>query len=116
MLLAVPVDPLVPLAPLASSPVGKACMRSVWLSTDDRPASVWDFLKEFRNIQIFNKRPRKPEISVFDNMPGIKGADDMIRKPRAQDEEEIEQPKKKPRRENPKTDDDSNSGTEVEGN
>ena len=50
-------------------------------NADDRPPSMWEFLKEFRTIQIFNKRPRKPKISVFDNMPGIKGADDMIRKP-----------------------------------
>ncbi|WP_182866376.1 serine/threonine protein kinase [Rhodopirellula sp. JC639] len=48
-----------------------------------RPASMWDFLKEIRSIQLWNKRPRKPEISVFDNMPGIRGADDMIRKPSA---------------------------------
>lgn len=50
-------------------------------SPDDRPPSMWEFLKEFRSMQIFVKRPRKPRISVFDNMPGIKGADDMIRKP-----------------------------------
>jgi eukaryotic-like serine/threonine-protein kinase len=42
--------------------------------------SMWEFLKIFRAIEIFKKRPRKPDISVFDNMPGIKGADDMIRK------------------------------------
>ena len=45
---------------------------------DNRPPSMWEFLKSFRSIEIFKKRPRKPEISVFDNMPGIKGADDMI--------------------------------------
>lgn len=50
---------------------------------DQRPASMWDFLKEFRTIEIFKKRPRKPEISVFDDMPGIKGAEDMIRRPDA---------------------------------
>ncbi|MFK8113753.1 MAG: serine/threonine-protein kinase [Rubripirellula sp.] len=42
--------------------------------------SMWEFLKIFRTIEIFKKRPRKPEISVFDSMPGIKGADDMLRK------------------------------------
>ncbi len=47
---------------------------------DDRFASMWDFLKEFRNVQIFQKRPRKPEISVFDDMPGIKGADELLMK------------------------------------
>lgn len=46
-----------------------------------RPASMWEFLKEFRSIEVFTKRPKKPEISVFDDMPGIKGADDMFRRP-----------------------------------
>ncbi len=45
-----------------------------------RPPSMWEFLKMFRSMQIFKKRPRKPEISVFDDMPGIKGADDMFLK------------------------------------
>jgi len=47
---------------------------------DARPASMWEFLKAVRSIEIFKKTPRKPEISVFDDMPGIKGADDMLRK------------------------------------
>ncbi len=47
---------------------------------ESRPPSMWEFLKVFRTIEIFKKRPRKPEISVFDNMPGIKGADDMLRR------------------------------------
>ena len=46
---------------------------------------MWDFLKEIRSIELWNKRPRKPEVSVFDNLPGIRGADDMLRKPSAQD-------------------------------
>ena len=59
---------------------------------EDRPPSMWEFLKTFRSIEIFKKRPRKPEISVFDHMPGIKGADDMIRRgsPSASLEEERE--------------------------
>lgn len=48
-----------------------------------RPESMWEFLKIFRSIEIFKKRPRRPDISVFDNMPGIKGADDMFRKGQA---------------------------------
>lgn len=47
---------------------------------DSRPSSLWEVLKTFREIEVFRKRPRPPEISVFDHMPGIKGADDMIRK------------------------------------
>ncbi|MEM1067393.1 MAG: serine/threonine-protein kinase [Planctomycetota bacterium] len=46
----------------------------------NRPESMWEFLKVFRTIEIFKKIPRKPKISVFDNMPGIKGAEDMFRK------------------------------------
>jgi len=47
---------------------------------ENRPPSMWEFLKKVRSTQIFRKRPRRPEISVFDQMPGIKGADDMLRK------------------------------------
>lgn len=47
---------------------------------ETRFASMWDFLKEFRTIEIFKKRPRRPDISVFDNMPGIKGADELLMK------------------------------------
>ena len=59
---------------------------------EGRPSSMWEFLKLFRNTEIFKKRPRRPEISVFDNMPGIKGADDMLRKgaPDARSDEEDE--------------------------
>lgn len=52
----------------------------------DRPPSMWEFLKEFRATQIFKKRPKPPEISVFDNMPGIKSADDMLKRPGKQDQ------------------------------
>jgi serine/threonine protein kinase len=65
---------------------------------EDRPPSMWEFLKEFRSMQIFVKRPQKPKISVFDSMPGIKGADDMIIKPQqgleSDDEFDEEQRKK----------------------
>ena len=66
----------------------------------DRPDSVWEFLKEFRAMQIFRKRPRKPEISVFDNMPGIKGAEDMLRKgqPEKRDAEPEPEPSDRKRR------------------
>ena len=49
-------------------------------SPSSRPPSMWEFLKVFRTIEIFKKKPRKPKVSVFDHMPGIKGADDMFRK------------------------------------
>lgn len=59
--------------------------------------TMWEFLKVFRTIEIFNKRPRKPEISIFDHAVGIKGADDMFIKPQAQPDDEPEE-EKKPRR------------------
>jgi len=62
-----------------------------------RPDSMWEFLKEYRTTQVFKKRPKPPEISVFDNMPGIKSAEDMFKKP-AFDKEtkdsEVEKPAK----------------------
>lgn len=73
-----------------------------------RPDSMWEFLKVFRAIEVFKKRPRVPDISVFDNMPGIKGADDMVRKnqpkPKSSDEEEDaydDASKKKPKPKSP---------------
>lgn len=48
---------------------------------DDRPSSVWEFLKDYRTIEIFKKRPRKPEVSVFDDMGGMKSAEDFVKRP-----------------------------------
>lgn len=48
---------------------------------DDRPPSVWEFLKEYRTIEIWRKRPRKPEVSVFDDMGGMKSAEDLVKRP-----------------------------------
>ena len=50
-----------------------------------RPDSMLEVLQAFRRIQIFNRRPTEPEISVFDDLPGIKGADDMLRKGKPND-------------------------------
>ncbi len=47
---------------------------------DARPDSMWEFLKTIRAMELWNKRPRVPEISVFDSMPGIKGAEDLLKK------------------------------------
>lgn len=58
----------------------------------DRPESVWEVLKQYRAMQIFKKRPRKPEISVFDNMGGIKGADDMLLKNQPEERSSEPQP------------------------
>lgn len=51
----------------------------------DRPGSMWDFLKEFRITPIFKKKPKAPDASVFDNLPGIKSTDDMLKRPDIQD-------------------------------
>ncbi|SMP51146.1 hypothetical protein SAMN06265222_103229 [Neorhodopirellula lusitana] len=48
---------------------------------EDRPASVWEFLKEYRAIETWRKRPRVPEESVFDEVGGVKSADDMVKRP-----------------------------------
>ena len=45
-----------------------------------RPDSMWEFLKVFRSIEVFKRRPRKPEVTVFDSAPGIRGAEDMFKK------------------------------------
>ncbi|XZE43092.1 serine/threonine-protein kinase [Pirellulaceae bacterium SH467] len=36
---------------------------------EDRPQSMWDVLKIIRATPIFKKPPRKPDVSVFDDMP-----------------------------------------------
>ena len=48
---------------------------------DDRPSSVWEFLKEFRALETWRKRPRIPEESVFDDVSSRKSADDMVKRP-----------------------------------
>ncbi len=47
---------------------------------ENRPPSMWEFLKEFRTMEIFKKRPKPPEISVFDEAVSIKAADDMLKR------------------------------------
>src|SRR6056297_1462473 len=45
---------------------------------DQRPDTMWEFLKAFRSMEIFKKRPKPPEVSVFDDMPGIRGSEDLL--------------------------------------
>jgi eukaryotic-like serine/threonine-protein kinase len=52
---------------------------------DQRPPSMYEFLKEFRKIEIFKKRPKPPEISVFDDMPSFKSPDDMFKRTKKTD-------------------------------
>jgi len=56
-----------------------------------RPPSMWEFLKVYRATQVFKKRPKPPEVSVFDNMPGIKSAEDMFRRPGSQQDKEFDE-------------------------
>ncbi len=49
-------------------------------SPEGRPPSMWEFLKEFRTIQVFKKRPKPPEISIFEESVSVKAADDMFKK------------------------------------
>lgn len=46
---------------------------------ENRPPTMWEFLKEFRQLQTFKRIPKPPEISVFDDMPGFKSPDDLFR-------------------------------------
>jgi len=47
---------------------------------EHRPLSMWEVLKEYRTVQVFKKRPKAPEVSVFDDMPSIKSSDDMFKR------------------------------------
>jgi len=47
---------------------------------DQRPPSMYEFRKEYRALQVFKKRPKPPEVSVFDDMPSIKSTDDMFKR------------------------------------
>ena len=46
----------------------------------DRPASVWDFLKAYRVTKIFRKPPRLPEVTVFDDIPSFKSPEQLTNK------------------------------------
>ncbi|WP_153556591.1 serine/threonine protein kinase [Roseimaritima sediminicola] len=48
-------------------------------SPENRPDSMWEFLKEVRAMNIFKRTPRAPEISVFDDLPSFKNPDDLFR-------------------------------------
>ncbi len=46
---------------------------------EQRPSSMYKFLKEFKTIKLFKRRPKEPEISVFDDLPSFKNPDDLFR-------------------------------------
>lgn len=46
----------------------------------DRPASIWDFLKAYRVTKIFRKPPRLPEVTVFDDIPSFKSPEQLTNK------------------------------------
>jgi serine/threonine protein kinase len=48
---------------------------------EDRPASMWDFLKEYRVTKVFKKPPRIPDVTVFDDIPSFKSPDQLSNKP-----------------------------------
>ncbi len=47
---------------------------------EQRFNTMWEFLKEYRTTQVFKKKPKPPEVSVFDENLSIKSADDMFKK------------------------------------
>jgi eukaryotic-like serine/threonine-protein kinase len=46
-----------------------------------RPASMWEFLKEFRALKMFKSPPRKPDIDVFSEVMTVKNPDQLMRTP-----------------------------------
>ncbi len=48
---------------------------------DDRPTTMWDFLKEFRVTKIFRKPPRVPDVTVFDDTPSFKSPEQLTNRP-----------------------------------
>ncbi|MEL6896157.1 MAG: serine/threonine-protein kinase, partial [Planctomycetota bacterium] len=40
--------------------------RMIAKRADDRPESFWQFMKEFETTEVYIKRPRKPEVSIFE--------------------------------------------------
>lgn len=48
---------------------------------EDRPTTMWDFLKEFRVTKIFRKPPRVPDVTVFDDIPSFKSPEQLSNKP-----------------------------------
>jgi len=47
---------------------------------EQRPPTMWDFLKEYQSIQTFKKKPKAPDASVFDESLVIKSSDDMFKR------------------------------------
>lgn len=47
---------------------------------EDRPTSMWDFLKEFRVTRVFKKPPRRPDVTVFDDIPSFRSPDQLTKK------------------------------------
>ena len=73
---------------------------------DQRPKSMWEFLKEYRTIEVFKKKPKPPEVSVFDDVPSIKSADDMFKRNKKKETEESAKPaEEKPTEEKAKNSD-----------
>ena len=47
---------------------------------EDRPDSIWDFLKAFKVTKVFRKPPRIPDVTVFDDIPSFKSPDQLSNK------------------------------------
>jgi serine/threonine protein kinase len=47
---------------------------------ESRPQSMWEFLKAYRSIQIFKKKPKAPDASVFDAIQNIKSIEDLLKR------------------------------------
>ena len=56
-------------------------------SPDDRPASMWEFLKEFRAIKVFKKAPRLPSEKLMVDTEQYDNPDGLFKKGSGEEEE-----------------------------
>lgn len=54
--------------------------RTMAKKPEDRPPSMYDFLKHFRATKVFKRPPRVPEVTVFDDIPSFKSPDQLTQK------------------------------------
>lgn len=54
--------------------------RMMGKTPDERPASMYDFLKEFRVTRVFKKPPKRPDVTVFDDIPSFRSPDQLTKK------------------------------------
>lgn len=71
-------------SPLAANPgvspdFADLIKRMMGKTKNQRPATMWEVLKEFRSIKPYKTPPRKPEFDVFADLPTVKAPDQLLR-------------------------------------